>query len=228
MLTSGSRYFVDIRLWIKALEEIKSHSGCDDYEGYSGEVLDWAFCGTSRSTPASAGGGSSKPQHCVWDHWIDSRSATPAPDEGDLIPQANGDELERGWQKHPETGQQVEYEELWGNVDVLPIKPLGSDQSVQSCIVLRHEKANESRGLVVQVGQYIQGMMKSPGGIRLERYEWRASPGSEVGKGVWERTSGLGVGRLPCRRIIKGLGISTGETLSVGDDQWEVLEDFTW
>ena len=122
----------------------------------------------------------------------------------------------------------MEYEELWGNVDVLPIKPLGGDRPVRSCVVLRHEKANESKGLVVRVGQYIQGMMKSPSGIRLERWEWHASPGSGQGEGVWEKTFGSGEGQLPCRRIIKGLDISFGESLSLGDDQWEVLEDLSW
>ena len=89
-----------------------------------------------------------KPSHSVWEHWIDSKSDDPAPDAGDMYLQDNGDVLEKGTQKHPETGEEVGYEELWTELEVDVIPEEGGKYST----VLKHESKN-SRGMVVKSGE---------------------------------------------------------------------------
>ena len=210
------------------MEQWRSHVGEDeDHGGSPWNMLEWAFCGTSQTIPAITEDGVEKPEHSIWHHWIDSKTATPEADEGDMWPQDNGDVLERGYMKHPRTGKQVEYEELWEDIDALAIKTEGSDVTVRKCTVLKR-KSDEAKGLVIRIGQYIQGMMRSLDGLRLLQYEWQARSGKDAGVGVWTKTLSLGHGRLPCERIINGLEIKVGDFFDYGTGRWELVEDFSW
>ena len=206
-------------------DEVRLCSGADG----TWAMLDWAFCGNSRVTPPSNEHGISKPEHSAWQHWIDSKSTTPDPDEGDMFPQEDGDVLERGWQKDSSTGGQVEYEELWGDMPILAIKNSYEDhQSVRRCVVLRCENDRQYKGLVIRVGQYIQGMMRSSEGIRIERWEWHPVSDGMDGLGTWEKTLILGKGSMPCRQTIKKLDMQVGDHIHCGKGQWTLVENLTW
>ena len=231
MLTSGSRYYVDIRIltevWEKICEKRRNHEENPDPIDAPRPVLEWAFCGTSQMIPATTERGIEKPEHCTWHHWVDSKTTAPDPDEGDMWPQKNGDVLERGFMKHPETGDRIEYEELWGDLDALAIKDPWMDVAVRRCIVLKHE-SDEAKGLAIRVGQYIHGVMRSLDGFCLMKYEWHVTPGKECGVGTWRSELSLGYGYLPIRRIIEGIDIKVGEYLDHEGARWELVEDTTW
>lgn len=187
-------------------------------------MVEWAFCGTSHTSPAFTENGIGKPQHSSWHHWIDSRNIELEPDEGDMWPQENGDVLEKGCMRHPTSGKKVAYEELWADIVILPIRSHSKNTAERKCVVLKSD-SDGTKGLIIRVGQYIQGMMRSSEGLRLVQFEWQARPSQGDEVGVWTKTLSLGRGHIPYMKIINGLNIKVGECI---EGCWELLEDFTW
>jgi len=165
-----------------------------------------------------------KPSHSVWEHWIDSKSDDPAPDEGDMYLQDNGDVLEKGTQKHPETGEEVGYEELWTELEVDVIPEEGGKYST----VLKHESEN-SRGMVVRVGGWCQGVLKEGGQLTVERWRWASQENDpHQGPGYWKRIVRIGEGEMPSPMLERGGEDGDEMVVKSGELRWEVVEDYRW
>lgn len=208
--------------------------------------LDWAFAGTSHATPGPKDRGDGEPWHSAWEHWVDSRSDHPPPDEGDMWPQPNGDILEKGSSRDPKTGVVSEYEELWAD---LPVDRVGGEAHFISAVLRLQDDERNARGMVVRVGGWCQGLLKIGNDVTLERWKWvPKGPGlkadaalidaMETDKthdqvdpddvGDWVRVARLGVGFLPCAVTFNPVMAKEGTVIEAGDASWKVVEKYQW
>lgn len=251
MLTSKDSYFVDVRLLLDKLEGAKATGT------HTEASMEWAFAGRSHTTPSKAHGkDSEKLSHTVWDHWIDSRSNDPGIDEGDMWVQDDGDVLERGKSKDAVTGQEIEYEELWHDLEVVP---LGKKHN-RSSLVLRVDDPEKSlKGMAVKVGGWCQAILKVGDALTVERWERKPTASTETKdlaaidnddtrtRNDWVRTFRIGEGPMPCEHIcsntIGKLGLNGAVRFKGAmenfsgykpDDDWDyeivwkVLEEYYW
>lgn len=221
------------------------------------ERLEWAFAGISHTTPSVPEPGSMRSYRSVWEHWLDSKTDTPKPDEGDMWPQPNGDVLEKGSSREPETGAVTEYEELWADV---PVETTGLDEKRASVVLQLQDDARKARGLVVRVGGWCQGILKIGDEITLERWKWvpgksgtmdrvaMTGVGGEVPAvvdgsssegfgpnteetdhpGDWKRVVRLGIRFLPCAVTFDPDLAEVGNEVEAGDSSWKVIENYQW
>ena len=217
VLTSFGSHYVDIR--------IKKHNHQEESQRHvetnSLDILEWAFAGTSKVTP---GASPDKPSHSVWEHWIDSKSDNPGPDEGDMWPQENGDMLEKGIQTHPETGKQTEYEELWTDLEIDVIPEEGGKYST----VLKAE-SEKAKGLYIRVGGWCQGILKEGNDLTIERWRWASQENDpHQGPGYWKRIVRIGDGEMPSPTLFKAIGDNADTATVSGELKWEVVENHRW
>lgn len=167
VLTSPLRTFVDLRYTLPLSPTTAPPNAGDPSR------LDWGFAGTSSTTPAPTPHPRYGPfVHASWTHWLDSRFAPGAPD----IPQDTGAlyavgparTLEHGVAWHPQLGRVAGHEEMWADVEAQ-----GTGARAKVCVVLRAEDAEKGvRGVVVRVGQFVQGILGVGGSVATERWVW--------------------------------------------------------
>ncbi|KAG6059915.1 hypothetical protein E4U32_003758 [Claviceps aff. humidiphila group G2b] len=235
VLTSPQGRFVDVRV----LKKGEADGAVDDAEARdrSGHLpfarLDWAIAGTSTSTIVRTPDETIR--RCRFEHWLDSRTATPdaiPPDEGDMFPLADGLTLEKGRMVNPDTGVDTDYEEVWRDENV----ERGTEQE---CVVLRYDgyedgighDIDERRGMIVKLGGHAQGFIKSRGEMAVGR--WKIPDHEEESEAENEaeddkqrprcvvrmgRVDWLPGGQVFSRRF------SIGEQLQVGPLLWVVVE----
>ncbi|KAK4448323.1 hypothetical protein QBC34DRAFT_407212 [Podospora aff. communis PSN243] len=216
VLTSPERRFVDLRVRV------------DAKPSYDGKLpltaIDWAIAGTSTSETTEG----SDVSHARWNHWIDSRTANTEnlADEGDNYPQPDGSILEKGRMVNPATGEPADYEELWVSEDIRSVPALtsgGDIADVSVCVVLEMDEDGR-RGMVVRLGQYCQGFMRTGDGeadITIERLKWDSATGG------WSKEVRTGDAELPtdfathlAHEAVKGDVVR----VSAGGDAWTVVE----
>lgn len=145
--------------------------------------LDWAIAGTSTSSPPLPSGSS----HCVWSHWISSRTADVdgVADEGDNHPQPDGSVLETGRMVNPATGEVGEYEEVWVSEEIATV----GEEGGPVCVVMKMEgDGGRKRGMLVRLGGYCQAVVRVGEEVVVERWVWE-------GEG-WNRTVRVGEGKV--------------------------------
>lgn len=184
--------------------------------------------------------------HTVWDHWIDSRTNNPDPDEGDMWVQPDGDVLENGKNKDSVTGEVTEYEELWRD---LRVEAFGKKDNCSSLVMRADEPERNIRGMAIKIGGWCEAILKEEDELTVERWEWKPSDGAsnvasvEVSKedgrtpNGWIRTFRIGKGILPCQNICSrthgkfGLNAvlkSTPDTDWKSNIDWKVAEEYYW
>ena len=219
-----------------------------DQGSFTGACIEWAFAGKSHTTPKQTRkDGQAEVSHTVWEHWIDSKSDNPGPDEGDMYLQGNGDLLERGTQKHPVTGEETEYEELWHDLDV---EGFGKKHNRNTLVMKAEDSSRNLRGMVIKVGGWCQGIMKKGDALTVERWQYRPGSLSEEDQKSWawnrvgepeDRTRNewllnfrAGQGVLPCKAICEQTSGKFGlnqvfkrksEDLDKEAD-WKVVEEY--
>ncbi|KAL9049944.1 MAG: hypothetical protein Q9206_005290 [Seirophora lacunosa] len=208
VLTSPNRSYVDIRAFKKP-----------DLSN----PVQWAFAGTSESVRDSNG-------RCfsTWHHWIDSQTDDPALDRGEMITQDDGDVLEKGTTVDPDTGEEESYEELWTD---LPLASGSASEHARICVVLRTEEVeNGTKGMVIRIGEWCQGILKKNGAISVERRQ-RLENGETNTQAEKQNTTTLRSGPdvLPCKQIL-GLEekLEPGTKIACGASTWKVIEVSTW
>lgn len=218
VLTSPRSSYVDVR-FLKCF--ISRPDGAKLYmSGFSG--LQWAFAGTSESSVDDDGR-----RFSTWHHWIDSNSDDPAVDRGEMITQENGRVLEQGTMVDPNTGKEESYEELWEEV---PTEKLSSGNNARVCMVLRTEDQEKmSRGMVIRLGDYCQGILKSQGRVIVQRWKWNFSNRAD-GSGSWRNVLTIGTNskNLPCDDFLDLETPNEGQEIKFADTTWTVVEVSTW
>ncbi|CAK7243357.1 MAG: hypothetical protein STHCBS139747_004876 [Sporothrix thermara] len=220
VLTSPGRWFVDVRI---LLPLSSTHP-----------QLDWALAGTSSSTPVRPG-----VSDCVWRHWVDSRHANDADTEAQVDRGRNTDQpddgtvLETGSMVNPATGQVQDYEEVWRDDDMAAGDSSTSTSSSNRCAVLQHHEVagdtdgSSSRGVVIVLGPYCQGILRTKEGVTVERWQRGVDDGDDNTKdrGSWKLVFRLGSGELPCKMVTENESLIEGEHLVDGSNQrWTVIE----
>lgn len=253
MLTSKDSYFVDVRLNLDKLDDEKAKGN------HTEDCVEWAFAGRSHSKPrGDQAEDRIRLSHTVWDHWIDSKSNDPGIDEGDMCVQEDGDVLERGKSKDAVTGREIEYEELWHDLEVVP---LGKKHNRSSLVLRVDNPENDLRGMAVKVGGWCQAILKVEDALTIERWEWKPAASTEgedlaendkAGKRTpndWVRTFRFGEGTLPCEYMCSNtvgkIGLNAVLRHSAERDEfgtykphndydrdietgWRVLEEYYW
>ena len=147
-----------------------------------------------------------------------------------------GNTLEKGTMKHPQTGKQCDYEELWGDVAV---EAIGEDKPNVSVVLKVEDEDKGYKGMVVRVGGWCQGISRGKQGVVVERWKWKGlaevegwrpgtSPGEKPEKGGWERIARLGDGDVPCEATFAVEDLREGMRIGGGEVKWEVMETFQW
>lgn len=224
-----------------------------------GHIIDWAFAGkthsreiTNKKKTSVGGGGGGRGReeagpckHSVWEHWIDSKSASPKtttpPDEGDMYTLANGDVLERGKQSHPTiAGKECEYEELWTDVKIETIpgerndldeaeEEEGGREKRVSVVIKAEDPQGRVVGLVIRIGGWVQGVMRNTDGtLGVERWCWK---GDELeGKEGWRCVVQVGDGMMPCPMTFGGAAVflKEGQGIPGSGGAWTVVEICRW
>lgn len=102
-----------------------------------------------------------------------------------------------------------------------------SAQSVLACCVLQHEHAaRRSRGMVVRLGQFCQGVLRVGDEFAAERWEWKAQSG-------WEKVFAIGDPKMnmPCDVACYQAAqkLRAGNEIVYGPNEtWQCVEDEQW
>jgi hypothetical protein len=192
--------------------------------------LDWAFAGTSSTLQSPVPGDES--EIVEWKHWIDSRAQDKAfktdgiKDVGRCFPQPNGDDLELGRMVNPDTGNETEYEELWGQVQA---ESTTSENGKKVAVVLHatsesQSEADLAEGMTIRVGQYVQGLLVSKTRLALERWAYDAT------RREWQQLLRFGDAEceLPCKQLFEPDALFAGKEVGCGGLSWIVKEFYEW
>lgn len=121
--------------------------------------------------------------------------------------QDDGSVLELGKSKDPITGEDIEYEELWRDLEILP---LGKKRNRSSLVLRVHDPEEDIKGMAVKIGGWCQAIMKVKDDLTIERWERRPVgqdkddlpvEEGQLGRRTqndWVRTFRFGNERLPC------------------------------
>jgi hypothetical protein len=205
VLTTAAKYFVDVRIFL-------STSPTNTIES-----LEWGFAGTSNSTPAQG----EIPAHTVWTHWVDSKTTEEVKDEGDMYPQENGEVLEYGSMLNPAKGVVEKYEERWVDLSPTVISP---EKEFVSWVMKCEDVERGVRGMVIRIGQYIQGVLRKGNEIKVGRWMWSTTNG-------WEIVVDIGgfPKDAPSRVFEKGTEVTEGSKWHAnGALDWECIEVCAW
>lgn len=139
-----------------------------------------------------------------------------------MHPQDNGEVLEYGAMVNPEKGVIERYEECW--IDLEP-KAVGSEEGFK-CWTLKMEGKGKDgevvRGMLVRIGEYIQGVVRRGDEVAVGRWMWRE------GKG-WERIVGIGKLEVPEEVLEVGYKVRQEEKFVSGDGlEWVCVETIAW
>lgn len=106
-------------------------------------------------------------------------------------------------------------------------QPLRASKLDLRCVVLEHENAAKlSRGMVIRLGQFCQGVLQVGEEFAAERWEWTSRFG-------WRRMFVSGNLDMPCDvacyMATKKLRAGSEVRYGVGDDRvWQVVEEHAW
>ncbi|KAH0377547.1 hypothetical protein E4T52_15974 [Aureobasidium sp. EXF-3400] len=206
----------------------------NDLIGGPSSLLDWGIAGKSTSTvidgpsldhpsnpPPPTDGSSRSVCHTTFSHWIDSRTDTPGPDQGDMYPQPNNTTLELGAMYNPLTNSEQAYEELWVDYSASAIQ-----DTRWSVVIDLDDPDHNAKGRVVRVGEHCQGILKVGEHVTVER--WRFEVSGKESKGDWKRLARLGDLFLPVSLAFTPEQVIEGNVLTYGDYTWVVKEVYSW
>ncbi|KAH8726590.1 hypothetical protein GQ44DRAFT_600458, partial [Phaeosphaeriaceae sp. PMI808] len=212
VLTSPNNTFVDLRF----LKPTHPDQSPLPNKGESAR-LEWGFAGHSTSTPtADPHGEEEGVTQCTWTHWVDSRYTVGTPnipvDEGLMYAISPDLSLEHGHAYHPHLSRISSHEEMWRDEAVQ-----GVCGGKKVCIVMRMcDDASGARGVVVRLGQYVQGIVMV--GERVGGERW------EGGGGEWTRTARVGDWMVPCAVTWREEVVRVASKVRYGEFEWVVEE----
>jgi hypothetical protein len=247
VLTSSRGEFVDIRIFCKPGETLPNDGVSNLLQsswvihlliiyltGGPSSLLDWGIAGKSTSTiidgpsldhpsnpPPPTDGSPRSVCHSAFSHWIDNRTDTPGPDQGDMYPQPNNTTLELGAMFNPVTNSEQPYEEVWVDYSASAVE--GSRWSI---LVDLEDAEHKAKGRVVRVGEHCQAILKVDQQVTVER--WKFEVPDKDSKGGWKRIARLGDLFLPVSLAFKPESLIEGNTLAYGDYKWVVKEVYSW
>jgi len=139
-----------------------------------------------------------------------------------MYPQPDGAVLEKGNMVNPATGLMTDYEELWTDLE-----PSSTEKRQErwSVVLILDDEASGTKGMVIRVGEYVQGIIKVNRQITVERWAWEDG---KDGAKAWTRMVRLGDYFLPCSLGFYPEKIALGGEVAFGDFKWVVSELYHW
>lgn len=123
--------------------------------------------------------------------------------------------LERGAMINPETGKVEDYEELWEDLEVR-MREGKENESFISWVLKTKGHGGEQKGMVIRIGEWIQGVMRRGDEFSVARWEW------SIGRG-WERALAIGQDLALNSKIFEE-GITVGDGFKAeGGVEWEFV-----
>lgn len=114
---------------------------------------------------------------------------------------------------NPTTGQKETYSEMWRDVQPL----LRKDGGLECAVLQLQDDEFQTRGMVVRLGQFCQGVVRQGEKFALERWEMSAEEG-------WKRSVRMGDLWLPCGGAMQMDQLVLNGKVRFGADEWRVLE----
>ena len=159
------------------------------------------------------------PKHTVWCHAIDSQTSHPEKDEGDMYEQEDGDVLECGQNVDAKTGEIKKYEELWHDVGV---EHVGQDKDYVSIVMMAADESRDTKGMIVRVGGWCQGILKVGKDTTVERWRW-------IKAEMWRLEAKLGhADSLMCESTFRRASLKLGDVIPQDNLDWKVVELYSW
>jgi hypothetical protein len=208
VLTTAAKYFVDVRIFLPTSSTPPTNTI---------ESLEWGFAGTANSTPAQG----EIPAHTEWSHWVDSKTTEVVRDEGDMYPQKNGEVLEYGSMVNPAKGVVEKYEECWVDLSTRVIPP---EKEFISWVMKCEDVERETKGMVIRIGEYIQGMLRKGDDISIGRWIWSEEDG-------WRKAVDIGgFGTVVPSEVLRiDADVRLGDKRKGGEGlEWKCIEVFSW
>ncbi|TEY76465.1 hypothetical protein BOTCAL_0058g00120 [Botryotinia calthae] len=215
VLTSADKHYVDIRILDPSHPPPNSTT-----DPQAILRLEWGFAGTAISTPAVFKDGDKsiliKPAHTQWVHEIDNKIRNPGPndrDEGYMYPvEGTNEVLEKGAMVNPDTGKVEDYEELWEDLEVGMTE--GEKNDYFMSWVLKTTDAGEVNGMVIRIGEWVQGVMRKGDDFSVVGWKWTIEEG-------WKRVLAIGEDFGLDSRVFEK-DISVGDSIKVDSGvEWE-------
>ena len=131
--------------------------------------------------------------------------------------------FEAGRMVNPVTGLETDYEEVWQSFEATPPPAASGRDDGPLCVALRvWDDARGQRGMVIRLGQFIQGILrtgKKDEEVTVERWEWDGQVKS------WKRKVRFGTGSLPIPALTEQAStLQKGEKVRDRGREWTVLE----
>ncbi|QSZ30100.1 hypothetical protein DSL72_004620 [Monilinia vaccinii-corymbosi] len=218
VLTSADKHYVDIRI-LDPSSPLPNNTS----DPQATSRLEWGFAGTAISTPAEFKDGDRKvlirPAHTQWIHEIDNKIRYPGVDdrdEGFMYPvEGTGEVLEKGTMVNPETGEAEDYEELWEDLAVEMMEGSKNDYFM-SWVLKTRGTGEEENGMVIRIGEWIQGVMRKGDDFSVVRWIWNVEK-------EWERVLAIGRDLVLDSKIFEK-EITVGDSFKVdGGVEWEFV-----
>jgi len=129
-----------------------------------------------------------------------------------------GVQLEHGHMANPVTGRMTDYTEGWRDSDALATTDEEREHG-KICMVLELSgEQQQAHGMVVRIGQFVQGVIRVGEFFALERWSWQE--GEREG---WRLDARIGDLWMPCGVAMEGL-LDAGGKAEYGVYEWKVTE----
>ena len=130
-----------------------------------------------------------------------------------MFNQDDGSTMEKGRMVNPESGAEEDYEEVWEDMTITNVPETGAGGVLEM-----KDDANDTRGLVILMGEYCQGIMRDGSRIFVERWVYMKNSRE------WMSVAATQALALPCRAAIDKRWWRKGETMDYNGMLWTVVE----
>ena len=135
-----------------------------------------------------------------------------------MYPQSDGEVLEYGAMVNPKKGTVENYEECWLDLEAGRV---GDEPGYTSWVLRCEDDGRGVKGMLIRIGEHIQGVMRKSKEISVGRWKWTAEQG-------WSNSVVLG--ELEPPSVVFGRGpVKEGDIMKGSDElEWVCIEKFTW
>ncbi|GAA5981869.1 hypothetical protein JCM10908_004644 [Rhodotorula pacifica] len=198
---------------------------CRRGESGAGDTLTWATAGWKTFQPVEEGQDPRARFTAIFDSnrlqpgsasaacHVDTAAPDDPPDEGSFSTLPNGDVLERGEMRRPETGIVTPYEELWRR---LPLTCGDGSAPARVLMLESVEPDPNEKTFCGRVGDWEVGIARHGAGVRAQVQRFDG--------GGWTTLSQTAGAGLPLPHLDFEVAAQPDEEITIGGRRWKVIE----
>ena len=122
----------------------------------------------------------------------------------------------------------VDYALVWQMWEDVEVKAVGGRKSIVAVMMRMEDVDKQAQGMIVRVGQYIQGVVMQGNMSVVERWEFVDKEDKGGADGQWTRTVKIGEQSLPCAALFEEQELNYGTAVSASELTWVVEELAQW